>query len=42
MDLKEVRCKNVEWIQLARNWDEWLALMNMLMNFLVLQKTGTS
>jgi len=31
-DLKETGCDVVDWIQLARDMAEWLALVNMLMN----------
>lgn len=27
-DLKEIRCENVEWIQLARNRDKWWAFFD--------------
>jgi hypothetical protein len=35
-DLKEVGCKDVDWIHLAH----WRALMNTVMNLWILQKAG--
>jgi hypothetical protein len=35
MDLKENRCDDVKWIQLAQDRDQWQALVNMVMNFWV-------
>jgi hypothetical protein len=39
MDLREIVCGSVDWIQLAQDWDRWQALINMVMNlwFLVPQ-----
>jgi len=36
MDLREIGWGSVEWIQLAQDRDRWRALVNMMMNFLVL------
>ena len=33
MDLQEVGCEGVDWIELAKNRDRWWALMNAVMNF---------
>jgi hypothetical protein len=35
MDLKEVGCMGVEWIQMAQDRDKWLAVVNMVMNLQV-------
>jgi hypothetical protein len=32
IDLKEIRCASMNWINLARNSDQWQALVNTLMN----------
>jgi hypothetical protein len=34
-DLKELRCKNVDFIHLAQDRDQWRILLNMVMNLLV-------
>jgi hypothetical protein len=36
MDLREIGWGNVDWIQLARDWDRWRALVNTVMNLQVL------
>jgi hypothetical protein len=33
--LKEIGCEHVDWIYLALDRDQWRALVNMAMNFLV-------
>jgi hypothetical protein len=35
MDLREIRWEGMEWIDLAQNRDQWRALVNTVMNFLV-------
>jgi hypothetical protein len=34
------RMRNIDWIHLAPNGDHWLALVNTIINFLVLQNVG--
>jgi hypothetical protein len=36
MDLREIGWGDVEWIQLARDRDRWRAVVNAVMNLLVL------
>jgi hypothetical protein len=34
--LKEMSCKSVDWIHLAEDRDQWRAIVNTVMNLLVL------
>jgi len=35
MDLQEVRCGDMDWIELAQNSDRWCAVVNTVMNLRV-------
>jgi hypothetical protein len=37
IDLREIGCGVMDWIDLAQDRDKWRALMNMIMNFRVPQ-----
>jgi hypothetical protein len=40
MDLREIGWDGVDWIDLARDRDQWRALVNMVMNLRVPQNAG--
>ena len=40
MDLQEVKCKGMEWIDVALNRDRWQALVNAVMNIQAPQNAG--
>jgi len=35
MDIQEVGCRGMDWIDLTQDWDRWLALVNAVMNLRV-------
>jgi hypothetical protein len=42
IDLREIGWDNIDWTDLARNRDQWRALVNTVINFRVPQILGSS
>jgi hypothetical protein len=40
MDLREIGCDGIDWIDLAQDRDQWRALVNMVINLQVPQNAG--
>jgi len=40
INLKELGCENVNWIHMAQDRVQWLALVNIVMKFQVTYKAG--
>jgi hypothetical protein len=40
IDLQDVGCECIDWIELAQNLDSWRALVNAVMNLLVPKNAG--
>jgi hypothetical protein len=40
MDLREIGCDGVYWIDMAQDRDQWRALVNMVLNLRVPRNTG--
>ena len=41
MDLQEVRCEDMDWIDLARDGDSWWAVVSAVMNLRVALNAGS-
>jgi hypothetical protein len=41
VNLREIGLKDVDWIHLAQDGDQWWALVNTVMNLWFLQKAGS-
>jgi hypothetical protein len=42
MDIKEIRCEDVNWIHVAQDRDQWRALVNTVMKFGFHERHGIS
>jgi hypothetical protein len=42
MNLKEIGFMDVDWIHVAKDWEELLGAVNMVMNYQVHKSCGTS
>jgi len=42
MDLKEIGCEDLDWIEQKQDRDQWQALVNMVMNLWIPWKAGNS
>jgi hypothetical protein len=40
MDLRDIGCDGMDWIDMAQDRDQWRALMNTIMNLWVPQNAG--
>jgi len=40
MDIQEVGCEGINWIDVAQNWERWRVLVNAVMNLRVLNNVG--
>jgi hypothetical protein len=42
MDLREIGWDGMDWVDLAQDRDQWIALLNMVMNLQVSKMLGSS
>jgi len=42
MDLQEVRCRSMDWIELAQDRDRWRTIVSAVMNLRVVLNVGIS